>query len=209
MNTAKKFLSAVFIALFLSASEIYAQETQNGAEDISMEIQKNLKLPPLTAIDVIENIKAVSASDFFLSDFFRNKENLIKFCNGKSIETLGKDEDYLIIRGIDIKGVDGSSMDFVRRERNGKPAAGIKINFYSPLITVDYLVSIFGPFEKIVDPYKNYNTRHPALLKPKTHQYGNMEVHYLIRSEIAATEIIFLTTGDGSISRFNAIQTRR
>jgi hypothetical protein len=171
-------------------------------ESNAMINEQNMKLPTLTAVDLIQNIKHCAENDLFLEDTFFIKENLIKFANGHAIENLGDNKNYFMVKGVNIEGVD-REIDFIREYRDGKRASGLILYFNSPSINVDNLIKIFGRFQTATDPYKNYNTAHPGFVTPQTHQYGNMEMHYVLTGKKSKTEIISFTQGDGSISRVN------
>jgi hypothetical protein len=193
------------LLLFIKA-EVNAQPVQDRLEPNAMLNEENMKIPPLTAVDLIQNIKYCVDNDLFLTDEFFIEENLIRFANGHAVENLGDNKNYFMAKGINVEGVSGG-ISFVREYKDGEKAGGLILHFNSPFINADYLIKIFGPFQTATDPYRNYNPVHPGFVTRKTHQYGNMEMHYVLTGKKSKTEIISFTQGDGSISRVNIKQT--
>ena len=203
---------SISIILFLSValtliSDAHTQTSLEQAKKSNGMNIENLKIPPVNAFELIQNIKYYAENELFLDESFFEKHNLLQFANARSLEELGPDKNYFLIRNMNIDGV-GIAMDVIRRNTEEKKTTGLALNFSSEGITVDYLIENFGPIKKIEDPYKNDNPIHPRPVLKRSHQYGNLELFQVIEKNKTITEIQSLLSSNGSVFRFNIVQTR-
>lgn len=171
-------------------------------------IDKNgLKLPPTNAFELIQNIKYAIDTELFLDDSFFEPENLLLFTNAKSVEGTGKNANWLMIRQVNIEGVQ-RTIEVVRANTANEKMGRLVISFFSPEINADYIIKALGPITTTRDPYINSGTGHPMPLSAKTHLLGNMEICQSFLNKKISTKVCSLTSGSGQVSQFNVVQIK-
>lgn len=209
MSHMKNLYLAIFLIsiIFESAFPASAQSAFDKFKSADVINKNDLKLPPTNAFEFLQNIRYGIDAELFLEDSFFEPENILLFTNAKSVKGLGANQNWLMIRQANIEGVQ-RSIEATRENTAGDKMGRLAISFFSPEINVDYIIKIFGPITKTIDPYKNTDARHPIPLSAKTHPLGNMEICHSFISKQVNTEICSLTSGSGQVSQFNVIQTK-